>query len=537
MKNKKLIFGFGMIFLMSILLIGFVSAAESYCCEKTTTGAWCQNAEEDSCDIEFRKAPTSCESTSYCKQGCCYNSDEGTCMENTPQIICQENNGVWESDEECNIPQCELGCCLIGGQAAFVSQTRCKRLSSLYGLEVNFRSEIKTEIECIQSITSEAEGACIFEEEFERTCVRTAKNKCLKMEKDVEFYEGFLCSADDLNTICGSSKKTTCIEREDAVFFLDTCGNLANVYDSSQQNNPEYWRKIKGLDESCNYEESNADSPDCGNCDYYLGSTCAEFETGLGKTPPDFGDYICQDLSCEWGGEDREHGETWCVSTGKEDLENNPGARHYRLLCYNGEVIEEPCAEFRAEVCIEDNIETGTGDLFSVAACRVNRWQDCVSQSNEDNCENKDIRDCQWLSKSNELDSLLKKTQVNGICVPEYAPGFDFYEADSDAGDICELGNQKCVVEYERELKEGDIIGAAAELLGGGAEKTGWKVVKNAHCLTSQWKNQANLLCTSLGDCGASLNYLDYDGYYDINDLYDLGKNVDEEELKDALKK
>ena len=35
----------------------------SVCCEKTTSGAWCQNTPEENCDTGFRKTPTSCKST------------------------------------------------------------------------------------------------------------------------------------------------------------------------------------------------------------------------------------------------------------------------------------------------------------------------------------------------------------------------------------------------------------------------------------------------------------------------------------------
>ncbi len=93
---------------LSIFLISVISAQGiSYCCEKTISGAWCQNAVEKKCDSNFRKVPASCESTSYCKLGCCYNSQEGTCMENTPEKVCNINNGVWENNAQCEIPQCK----------------------------------------------------------------------------------------------------------------------------------------------------------------------------------------------------------------------------------------------------------------------------------------------------------------------------------------------------------------------------------------------------------------------------------------------
>jgi hypothetical protein len=551
MKTRK-VTKFGMIFLLSILLIGLVSAAATYCCEKTVDGALCQNAAEDQCDIEFRKAPTSCESTSYCRKGCCYNGAEGTCMENTPQSVCQQNGGLWAEDADCNIPQCELGCCLIGDQASFVTKVRCKRLSTLYGLETNFLVNIGNEVECIQQITSDIEGACVFEKDFERTCLRKTQRECLQIkerQEGVEFYEGMLCSADELDTNCDLSTKTTCVEGEDPVYFLDTCGNVANVYDSSKVNSdglttsdPDYWAKIKDVRDSCGYGDSNANSPDCGNCDYYLGSTCKEFERSPGVTAPDFGDNICKDLGCSWANQDWEHGESWCVT----DPKSRPGSRDFRMLCYNGEIIEEPCADFRAEVCIEDSVpaEVTGGDEFSVAACRVNRWQDCAAQNEKDDCENSDIRDCKWLGKSDLAEQILKnKGGVSGICVPLNAPGFDFWEGDSDAEKICKMGDQQCVVEYVRKYEGaesgiglGGVVSVIKDILGGDG-KTDWEVKKGGQCLTQAWKNEAELLCSSLGDCGSSVNYLDIKGYYSLGDLYDLSSKLDAEELEDELKK
>src|SRR3990167_5306844 len=58
------------------------------CCEKAVNGAFCQNSPPAECDSNFRIAPTSCESTSYCKQGTCFDSQEGTCLEGTPQLVC-----------------------------------------------------------------------------------------------------------------------------------------------------------------------------------------------------------------------------------------------------------------------------------------------------------------------------------------------------------------------------------------------------------------------------------------------------------------
>jgi len=513
MKKKSLI-KFGMFFLIGIFLISFISAQVSYCCEKTTYGAWCQNEEQDKCDSAFKSAPTSCEATSYCRQGCCYNSQEGTCMENTPQIVCEEKGGVWDADANCDIPQCELGCCLIGSQAAFVTQTRCKRLSNLYGLENNFRTDIENEALCVLSATSDVEGACVFIEDFETTCKRTTQKECNKLklssdeESSVEFYSGKLCTDETLGTNCAPTEKTTCVPEKDGVYFLDSCGNIANIYDSSKIDNQNYWSEIKDVAESCGYDESNANSRTCGNCDYYLGTTCKQFQRGTDSGAPRYGDYICRDLGCSYQGNRYEHGESFCavVADGKlilgkdddfneDDLaeKNQPGSRYFRLLCYNGDIITEPCADFRTEVCIQDEING-----FLVGACRANRWKDCASQDGKKDCENQEKRDCKWVDFKD--DELLKG------CVPKYAPGYSFWEKSSTA---CSKADFKCTIEYEKGILGFDWDDEDCE--------------KYCECADSSWKNKANKVCSYFGDCGAKQNFIGKDGYFDVNDLFEEG--------------
>lgn len=474
-------------FIFMIFLTGFVFSVgeSSYCCEKTIDGAMCQNAPIEKCDDAFRKVPASCEATSYCRLGCCYNSQEGSCLPNTPQKVCEDENGVWEEDANCDIPQCNLGCCLIGDQAAFVTQTRCKRLSALYGLEINFRTDITNEMTCIMSATSDVKGACVFELEFEKTCEFVSKKECLEKGSGglkVEFHEGYLCSADSLGTNCGPTKKTRCVEGKDEVYFVDSCGNLANIYDSSKINNKEYWAKVYEKSESCNAGSSNADSATCGNCNYFLGSTCKKYKVGIDKVKQNYGDNICRDLSCEYEGKTYQHGETWCVSPGVD----KPGSRYFRLVCYNNEVSVEPCADFRNEICIQSNING-----FSTAACRVNKWQDCNSMTKQKDCENSDKRDCKWIGGEEN------STQ----CIPLYSPGFNFWEADGDGESICAQANTQCVVKYEEN----------PGLFGIGAEDK--KCIENCHCLKESWKTEMNKICSSLGDCGSKQNYIGVDGY------------------------
>lgn len=473
--------------LVGMFLISFALAEVYVCCERTNDGAWCQNAPEEQCDESGQVAPTSCDSTSYCRLGCCYNSVEGTCLENTPEKVCTSKDGVWNSEPNCDIPQCGLGCCIMGDQAAFVTQTRCKKLSSLYGLETNFRTDIGNELTCIASVTSSVEGACVYEEEFQKTCQFLTKKECQDTLPNADFYAGRLCSDPQLNTTCGPSRETTCVPGRDEVYFLDTCGNVANIYDYDRKDDMTYWSETFSKEESCGYGANNADSKKCGSCDYYYGSTCQDYKNArknnnvLGS--PLLGDNICADLGCMYNGVRYEHGETWCASNAiDEDLRDAPGSRDFRLVCYNGEVTVEPCADYRGEVCIETDVRDG----FTSAICKVNRWQDCFIQDDEDECENRNVRDCQW---------------ENNECVPLNSPGLDFWASD-EAVQVCSQGSATCVVKYEKKL-------------GGD-----WDCASNCQCLTPGWSEGKNSVCSLIGDCGNSENFLGIlgqDAGFDIN--------------------
>lgn len=536
-----------LLFLVIILLFILIPTALSqtqvnFCCEKTTSGAFCQNAPEENCDITsinpvtqqpYRKTATSCQATSFCKPGCCIDTDEGLCMENTPQIVCQESTGTWEDDEQCNVPQCELGCCILGDQASFVTLTRCKKLSGFYNLETNFRRDITDEPTCILTAHLQDKGACIFEEENQRTCRLTTREQCMNLQianSTTEFHKDYLCSADELATNCAPTTETICVEGKDEVYFKDTCGNPANIYDSSKtyNQNPTYWQKIKPKEQSCGFDSQNgnAGSRSCGNCDYFRGSICA-------KGNANYGDYICSDLNCynTQNGNNYHNGESWCVYQGNPGLGRDlVGSRHFRHICLNGEEIIEPCADFRNEICIQDVIETSGGN-FQEAACRVNRWRDCLDQDNKEDCLNTDKRDCYWLkgfefvgglgesiigysqqSESNQVfgggstggfqggatgqvigsvsaQETGIKTGGNGVCLPEIPPGLRFW-GSSDSQSVCSLASSTCEVKYEKGVLTGFDD----------------KPTKNKECLDLSWAAKINNVCTSLGDCGAYIN-------------------------------
>jgi len=489
--------------------------AFNVCCEKTVKGAWCQNTLESNCKDKYRETPTSCEATSFCKLGCCVDSEEGLCMKNTPQKVCEVSTGSWIDDENCEVPQCSLGCCVLGDQASFVTLTRCKRLSGMYGLETNFKRDINSEAECIAIAYSQDRGACVYESEAMKTCRLTTRASCLNSEKtgnvtsEPEFFNGYLCSADELATDCGPTTETTCVEGKDEVYFKDSCGNPANIYNANKvySKNPSYWQKIVSKDDSCGAGRGNINSRECGNCEYLRGSIC-------GKGNAVKGDYVCKDLNCKntKNGKSYKNGESWCVYQGKTGKGKDVvGSRHFRHICIQGEEIVEPCADFRNEVCFQDNFKT-SGANFVEAACRINRWNDCINQFEKEDCLNTDKRECFWKedlyydgnkegqnetnvgdlgNEDEEKMGIIKADDADqGICLPENPPGLEFWNK-GDSGNVCSLGNSRQIVYYETNL-----FGKR-------------KCKENCDALTQTWLDEVNGVCRSLGDCGNYINIAD----------------------------
>lgn len=510
--------------LISFILSSFVSAESLYCAEKTKEGAWCQNVALDKVNTAYRYEQTSCEATSYCKLGTCINQNEGVCYSNVPETTCKEEKGVWSEQAPESIEMCKLGCCLLGNQAAFTTQTRCGKLSSDYNLKMDFRSDISQEAVCIASAYPTVKGACVLDDGLKASCSMITKEDCQKRSAaasagtDVKFYDGLLCTASSLQ-ICSPSKRTTCVEGKEEVYFLDSCNNIANIYDAARAEDPDYWESIIEYEDVCKltYQDNGiiSNSNTCGNCNYFMGSTCKASER-TDSIKPAYGNNICASLDCSWKGQTYLHGESWCESSAPKNSENLPGADYSRMLCYDGEIIQEPCAPFRQEYCFEGEIAEGV----SAAKCVVNKWQTCALQSNQKDCENEDQRDCVWQttvpSGINWSMTILGSGNLTGtgICVPKYTPGLKFWDATSKPETTCNIGTTSCVVTFKRSL-----IAAAWEAFTDLFKKDEnhddeyWKCDENCECIGNEWKNSANSLCGAFGDCGVKTNYIGGVGY------------------------
>lgn len=523
MKNHKIIL------LLLIVVLSSLAYAANVCCEKTNYGAFCINEDNSKC-AEGRTTPTSCESTSYCKPGCCYDSKEGICMENTPQLVCQMQNGTWADDAECSIPQCSLGCCVLGDQASFVTLVRCKKLSSFFGVNTDFRRSVTDEVACIGLAGLEDKGACVYEEEFEVRCKMTTRGGCSSSGNNSitgKFYKDYLCTAEELNTVCGPTEDTMCVEGKDEVYFKDSCGNPANIYDASKIKDTAYWKKIINKAEACGDGNSNQNSKTCGNCDYLSGSIC-------GKGNAQYGNNICQGLDCKStsNGKSYKHGESWCMYDTKVGEGNDlVGSRHWRHMCVAGEEIVEACADFRQGICIQDSIETSRGS-FSQAGCRANRWQDCLAQTEQDDCENIDKRDCIWKEGMIVVNPLVAETSTpttenstgqqirESYCIPKYTPGLNFWE-EGEAQGICSQASFTATIKTEE--------GYFCRILGIGGEE---EVTDGSEFLEPAFQLRQADFCKSLGDCvvGKVLYDEEESEYveegYGNKGIWTLGRNI-----------
>ncbi len=541
--------------MLGIFLIGVASAIT--CCERlrgvNNDGAWCQNVEDKSlcADSPFESVSAYCESTSYCKLGTCILQQDGVCMQNTPRKSCENRGGFWSESKRSELSQCQLGCCVIGDQAALVTEIACNKMSILYGgIQTTYLSNIDDEVTCLSNANPGAKGACVFSRENVRTCELTTKKDCQDRQKSagalsIEFHEGFLCSAPEFQTNCFKTRSTRC--DGDDVYFIDSCGNLANIYDSSRIDEDDYWTKIQ--ESTCSDSAGNKNSPTCGDCNYLSGSMCREKETGESVNA---GNYICKDLDCKdyrgrYSGSSSglataanfpKHGESWCTTDNtRSGTSSSPGASFFRLMCYNGEVTVEQCDPTRQKICSQAKDSTSG---YWTGNCLVNRWQDCWQQKTNDDCSNTDLRDCHWVGGYSITDSGIQDGE--GICVPNYAPGFDVNgNLEVTGGETCGAASSICYVQVQRGWINGLINPDGTKW---GCDEGGIPILQdiplinlipgvkgenNCECLGSglssvwnqyggkdygnSWKEARQNICSQLGDCGNKVNFIGNQGY------------------------
>ena len=468
-------------------VFGFVSAEEIGCCAVAKTGEQCVTANEGNCVEGVSFAPKAvCLSTSFCKPGCCFDSKLGIYEKGVTQSSCSKE---WIPDQFCNVPAAKLGCCVLDRNVKFETEGACKVDTQSLALGknsvVDWRGNLN-EAQCIQVSLAEVEGACVL---GGGDCKFVKNEQCKNLGGS--FNEGILCTSEFLDTGCKPTEKTTCVPGKDGVYFLDSCGNVANIYDSTKAKEQDYWNNVKAPEESCNADnkDGNANSASCGNCDRFLGGICASSVEK--RFDVEMGDNYCRPTSCEFEGNHYENGESWCdydgyVGDGKDVV----GSVHWRYNCNQGVVSSTSCGDYRNAICVQGNLKDFEGKETDItnSACIPNNAITCLNLNNK-----KDgIEECaDTLNCKVEHVDVSDKFDLN-VCVPKYPKGFDLkderFAKTSEA--ICNAATVNCTVVYE------------PGFFGG------CKLKANEECLGETFAQKMNNFCTSLGDCGAKVNYV-----------------------------
>lgn len=485
-------------------IIQQVSAQSLNCCPETNLNDTCMDFPDTECSSQCSQAciPSQCKDFASCKKGCCIDTTEGICTSKSSKAKCEADGGTWKDTADCNlntVPECKFGCCVLGSNVEFVTSQRCTKLAGELNLKVDFRAGITSEDSCVLLSMGQVRGACILND---NSCKMLTNSECNSLTGR-NIAPGYLCTAVDLNTTCHPTSNTMCVDGKDEVYFQDSCGNAANIYDSSMINNQSYWEKIVGKFSSCGAFDSrgNVNSKSCGNCDRYSGSSCKNYQdAGAGK--PNSGNFVCADLSCKsapsvvdasgniLATKDRQNGESWCIYDSKIGSGDDvPGSRHFKYSCIDSEVKKEPCADARNEICVESKIAKN----MSNAVCRANNWRNCFDVN---------LTDCGTV-----LDCYRNRFAIDNfavdLCMPNYPGGFGRDDSNQQsAQEICSQATRTCVVKFKST----------------GFFSKSCKCVENCGCEDAGFTQQMNDVCRKLGDCGGEANIAGvYSGNYAVS--------------------
>ncbi len=483
------------------------SAHGSGCCFLGIDGQICGTASPDNCvnDSPFAEGSL-CADTSFCEKGCCYDEKSGTYDRNVLEFACPRN---WTKDPNCNMPGARLGCCVLGAETIFETRGECSIDSLVRAIgdknSVDWRVDVG-ESSCLLLADNQNEGACVLSE---GGCKFGTESDCLSYNGD--FSEGTLCTSPSLNTSCKMTKQTKCVDGKDQVYFVDSCGNAANVYDSAKASDINYWDRVMSPRDLCgsnNTKTGNADSVSCGNCNRFAGGICASADKNNFKVNE--GSFYCKDTSCMFKGESYKNGESWCVYDGTiGNGDDVVGSRHWKYVCSQGVVQVEPCADYRNQICVQNNKfeVNGTDVDFKNAACIANNWRECINLNSDD----KDaMKNCNAsLNCRVETIDIADKFKFDS-CLPKYPGGFDLnserYQRTAES--LCGMASQTCTV-------------VRAPNKWGGCH-----YVANENCLSEKFGQEMNDFCRGLGDCGGSANIVGkWSGNYNIQNSPNLNEN------------
>jgi len=461
--------------------------------------------------------------------GCCFDNGIGTCSASSEESACVDFGGEYFGGSCSAVDLCQDGCCVLGSNTEYANSGRCAILSRNLGFTENFQAGM-SRADCDLLSRSSEQGACVSGEIKPYDCEFTTRQQC-----PTDFYPGVSCTSAELNTTCKKTTNTMCYEEK--LYSKDSCGNPDAVLD---------------------------------NCDFASGKIC---------TTKSSNSAYCKDLNCANGAK---NGESWCVDTWgntpfgvidatpdrKTDQhytgENSGwvGSRYFTQYCLNGDVITEPCADFRADTCTTGDNGQATCEANPAAQCiAANSASDASSGSGskdssgaaEEDCNSNSCNFLPGFSGSSGLKNIPEKySEYKGIgsecsspqtvrdakemitktdsCVPKVPGGLQFYPPQSSdtlssesqssdqastAEQVCSLGNFKADVIINPIFlggcidtdKEGSVKGNCIyidECTLDSSLGTGDLEVLAAPGLVD-WLNER---CHGLGDCDGAYNWV-----------------------------
>lgn len=146
-----------------------------------------------------------------------------------------------------------------------------------------------------------------------------------------------------------------------------------------------------------------------------------------------------------------------CVFGERCKAEQTPapvGSRSYKQYCLNGEVITEPCADFRNEICKKEG-----ENISQEAKCEVNLGDECLAATLTDEESGKvkidksacDEEHCTIFAPGGEGENANPFITELGLdmCLPKLPTGFEFYNSKAGSGSICSYGDFEAEVYFE----------------------------------------------------------------------------------------
>jgi len=189
-----------------------------FCCPETINGAICEDIPSNNPDFcKFTLRPTTCDKTSDCVVGCCYDSKEGLCIPKSTKKKCEDSGGEWHSNEDCNpseVSKCQKGCCILGNNTEFITETRCEKLSLERGYEKEFLLGL-SEIDCFSKKQDDTQK--IFSNV--KNCT-DEKGEIRRHGESWCFYESYI--GDGKDPVGSGHWKRSCINGE---IITDYCGD------------------------------------------------------------------------------------------------------------------------------------------------------------------------------------------------------------------------------------------------------------------------------------------------------------------------